>query len=217
MIAAAGCGKFRGNDDMALSGTLELTEYSVGSPAPGRLREVLVDEGDIVKAGQLLAAFERESQAQRDWQRAERLFKQGGGSEQAAEQARLAWEDQRVVAPVDGVVLLRVRESGETVPAGAPVAVIGDTRDLWVRVHVPEGHVNRVPLNQPATLRFDGLDRSFKGHVSFVSPRADFTPRNVQTPEERVTQTFSVKVTLDERDPALRPGVAADVSFGQAP
>ena len=97
------------------------------------------------------------------------------------------------------------------VAAGSPLLVIGDSAALWVRVYVPEGQVNRVTLGQPAEVRFDGIERAFKGHVSFVAPKAEFTPRNVQTAEERVTQAFAVKVLLDERDARLRPGVAADV------
>ena len=89
--------------------------------------------------------------------------------------------------------------------------MVGDRAQLWVRVFVPEGLINRVRLNQPATLRFDGIRHDFKGHVSFIAPKAEFTPRNVQTPEERVTQTFAIKVVLDEPESFLRPGVAADV------
>jgi len=70
-----------------------------------------------------------------------------------------------------------------------------------------------VHLNEQAMLHFDGLKKKFKGHVSYISPRAEFTPRNVQTPEERVAQTFAVKVMLDQVEPDLRPGVASDVTI----
>ena len=134
-------------------------------------------------------------------------------SQQAVEQAELAMKDQRAVSPVDGVVLTKVHETGEVVGGGSPVLVVGDRSHLWVKLFVPEGYINRVRFAQEATVRFDGLARAFKGRVSFISPDAEFTPRNVQTPEERVTQTFAVKVTLEETENFLRPGVAADVDL----
>jgi HlyD family secretion protein len=193
-----------------------LTEHAVGVPVPGRLHTITVEEGDRVKQGQVLATVDRAEQAERDYERVRTLFEQGGTTQQAVEQAALAWSDQRIVSPVDGVVLVKIREPGEVVAAGSPVLVIGDRRRMWVRVFVPEGQINRVHLQQSATLGFDGLKQSFPGHVSYVSPEAEFTPRNVQTTEERVTQTFTVKVELDTLEPFLRPGVAADVTINLA-
>jgi len=196
------------------SGTLELTEHSVGARVAGRLTTLLVDEGDLVKKGQLLGTLDRAEQTEKDYRRAQGLLNHGGATQQTLEQAELTWEDQRVISPVDGVVLIKVREPGEIVSAGGTVVDIGDTSDYWVRIYIPEGDINRVRMNQEATVRFDGVSRAFKGHVYYVSPTAEFTPRNVQTPDERATQTFAVKVMLDEREPNLRPGVSADVTLG---
>jgi multidrug resistance efflux pump len=195
------------------SGTLELTEHSVGARVTGRLSTLLVDEGDLVKKGQLLGTLDRAEQTEKDYRRAQGLFEHGGATRQTLEQAELSWDDQRIVSPVDGVVLIKAREPGEIVTAGGAVVDIGDTAEYWVRIYIPEGDINSVRMNQVASAKFDGLGRTFKGHVYFISPTAEFTPRNVQTPDERATQTFAVKVMLDERDPNLRPGVAADVTF----
>jgi len=73
--------------------------------------------------------------------------------------------------------------------------------------------INRVHMDQPALVHFDGLPQSFKGRVSFIAVKAEFTPRNVQTPEERMTQTFAVKVRLQDPPAYLRPGVSADVTL----
>ena len=159
----------------------------------------------------MIATLDRFDQAKKDFERIEALFKQGGIKQQDVEYAKLALEDQEVLSPVDGIVLVKVREAGEVVAAGSPVVVIGDRTSLWVRLYVPEGLINKIQMNQPATLRFDGLSQSFNGHVSFIASKAEFTPRNVQTQEERVTQTFAVKVTLDNPEPFLRPGIASDV------
>ena len=212
-VVSAGCDELMRPSHLKLSGTLELTEHAVGARVPGRLTTLLVDDGDVVRQGQLLGTLDRFEQAKRDYDRITQLFEQGGATQQQVEQAGLALEDQRVVSPVDGVILLKVHESGEVVAAGGPIVKIGDRQKVWVKVYVPEGAINRVSLGQAATVRLDGLKQSLKGHVTFIAPKAEFTPRNVQTSEERVTQTFAVKVTLDALEPFVRPGVAADVTL----
>ncbi len=206
-----GCDHWMHPSPEKFSGTLELTEHGVGARVAGRLTSLTVDEGDSVKQGELISTLERYDQTKRDYERVSRIVRQGGASEQEMENAALALEDQQVISPVDGVILTKVHESGEVVAAGSPIVIVGDPQKMWVKIFVPEGVINRVQMNQPATLKFDGLSQTFRGHVSYIAPRAEFTPRNVQTEEERITQTFAVKVTLDERQPYLRPGVNTDV------
>lgn len=193
------------------SGTLEMTEYNLGSPVPGRLESVAVREGDNVTKGQLLAVFDRYAQAKRDLDRTKDLHRQGGASDQELERAELAFQDQAVVSPVDGVVLVKSREAGEVVAAGSPVLVVGSNKDLWVKIFIPEGEISRIRVGTSATVKFDGLKEKFPAHVTYVSPQSEFTPRNVQTHEERVTVTFAVKVTLDSPSTDLRPGIFGDV------
>ena len=209
-ILLTGCGNARQH---VYSGTLELTEHSVGARVAGRLTTLRVDEGDRVKKGQLIGTLDRAEQTEKDYRRAQSLFETGGATRQALENAQLARDDQRVVSPVDGVILVKAREPGEIVSQGGAVVDIGDTSDYWVRIYVPEGEINRVKLDQDAAIQFDGLKQTFHGRVFYVSPTAEFTPRNVQTPDERATQTIAVKVRLLDKDPALRPGVSADVTF----
>lgn len=196
-----------------LSGSLEMTEHSLGAPVPGRLDQVWIEDGSRVKKGQLLAVLDRYEQAKRDYERLLELYKAGGTDKQSVEHAELLMKDQMIVSPVEGVVLLKVRQTGEIVPAGSSVAVIGDDSELWVRVYVPENFVTKVHLNQEAELVFDGIKKKYKGHVSFIASKAEFTPRNVQTEEERVTQTFAVKILLDEKDSFLKPGIFANVKI----
>lgn len=196
-----------------LSGTLEMTEHSLGAAAPGRVDSVLTEEGDRVQRGQLLATLDRYEQAKREYNRLRDLFKVGGAGVQDVEHAALAARDQTVVSPVDGVVLVKAREAGEIVPAGGTLLVVGDPSDYWVRVYVPEGDLGSVALGQEAIVRFDGAARPVTGRVRHVSPQAEFTPRNVQTAEERVTQTFAVKIAVEPTDTHLHPGMYADVEI----
>jgi HlyD family secretion protein len=80
-----------------------------------------------------------------------------------------------------------------------------------VRAYLPENRLD-LQLGQKATLRVDSFpDRRFAGHISFISRAAEFTPSNIQTPEERIKQVFRIKVMLDEGLDVLRAGMAADV------
>jgi multidrug resistance efflux pump len=195
------------------SGTIELTEHVLGAKVAGRISSLLVQEGDLVKQGQVLATLDRFEQAQKDHDRAQELFKTGGADAQSVEYAQLALEDQRVVAPLDGIVLIKAAEVGEIISSGGGIIVVGDLKDQWVRIYVPEGVINRIKMGQQARISVDGTKQSYKGHVSFIATKAEFTPRNVQTPQERVTQDFAVKVAFDEPDANLHPGTAADIQF----
>ena len=198
---------------MTFSGTMEMTEHVLGVKAAGRLVNLFVKEGDIVKKGQLLATFDRFEQDKKDYARAGVLYQNGGANQQTLENDRLAMEDQRVISPLNGIVLVKSAETGEIIPTGGGVVVVGDPTDQWVKIFVSEDLMHQMSIDQTATISVDGSDKTYKGHVSFIADKAEFTPRNVQTPEERVTQTFAIKIAVDNADENLHAGVAADVKF----
>jgi multidrug resistance efflux pump len=114
-------------------------------------------------------------------------------------------------APVDGVVEATALHTGDLVAANTPVLSLIDMRALWVRAYVPENHLN-LKLGQVLRVTVDSFPgRSFAGRLSFVARQAEFTPGNVQTPEDRSKQVFRIKVDLSEGLDVLRPGMAADV------
>lgn len=118
-----------------------------------------------------------------------------------------------VKAPVDGIVEAVELRPGDLVAANAPVLTVMDLKQMWVRAYVPENRL-AIKNDQPVTVSVDSFPgRKFKAHVSFVSTQAEFTPNNVQTPEERSKQVFRIKVELDEGLDVLRAGMAADVAF----
>ena len=213
IILICGCGQQKDIKKLTFSGTMELTEHVLGARVAGRLGNLFVNEGDFVKKGQLLATLDRFDQSKKDLARVSVLYKNGGANRQSWEYAQLTMEDQQIVSPIDGVVLMKDVETGEIVPAGGGVVVIGDTRDQWVKIYVSEDMVHGLSLHQPADIFVDGRKQPYKGHVTFIANKAEFTPRNVQTPEERVTQTIAVKITVDSPDANLHAGVSADVRF----
>lgn len=132
----------------------------------------------------------------------------------AVEAARAAREDLQVKSPVEGVVTRTHAEVGETLGAGRPVATVTDISRPWLRVYIPENQIGKVRIGAAAKIKVDTFpDREFDGRVSYVSSQAEFTPKNVQTQEERVKLVFAVNVTLDNRDGTLKPGMPADVTI----
>jgi HlyD family secretion protein len=91
------------------------------------------------------------------------------------------------------------------------VLILGNPQDVWLKVYVPERDIGRVKVGQAAAIRIDAYsDRTFDGRVTYISPKAEFTPKNVQTKEERATQMFAVKVAAVTPDGSLKPGMPAD-------
>jgi multidrug resistance efflux pump len=117
----------------------------------------------------------------------------------------------KIKAPVDAVVEAVELQPGDLVGANAPVISLMDTSHLWVRAYVPENRL-RYEIAQKVEVSVDSFPgERFAGHISFIARQAEFTPGNVQTPEERSKQVFRIKVTLDAGLDRLRPGMAADV------
>lgn len=133
---------------------------------------------------------------------------------QAALQAMDAVLDNMVItAGFDGVVTVRHREPGEIVGPGAPVVTIMNTDDRWVRIYVREDRIGAVKLGLTTTITSDTYaDRSYEGRVRFIASEAEFTPKSVQTTEERVKLVYAVKVQITGDDALdLKPGMPADV------
>lgn len=148
---------------------------------------------------------------------AQRAVVEQGRASLATAEAALSKGELR--APLAGVVTVRHREPGEIVPPGGAVLTVLDRDDRWVRIYVPEDRVGSVQLGAPATIRSDTFpDRVYRGEVVFVASEAEFTPKNVQTQEERVRLVYAVKVRIIE-DPGfeLKPGMPVDVTLDLAP
>ncbi len=131
---------------------------------------------------------------------------------QALAERRL--EQTRLVSTLDGVVLHKNMEVGETAVPGQSILTLMDPRDLWLRAYVPETEIARVKLGQPATLAVDAFPgRVFQGTVSEIASEAEFTPKNVQTKKERVNLVFRVKIAVQNPDGTLKPGLPADAEI----
>ena len=123
-------------------------------------------------------------------------------------------EDGVIRSPLDGVVTAKLAESGEYVNAGTGIVVVSDILHPWLTVFVGGSDLPKVKVGSVARVYTDAKgDKGRDGRVSYVSPTAEFTPRNVQTREERSKLVYRVKIQLDNRDGTFKPGMPADAVF----
>jgi len=131
-----------------------------------------------------------------------------------AAEARIAQLEQQiddavVKSPTAGVVTEKLAEQGELLARGTGVVVVTDLARAWLNAYVSEPDLGRIRLGQPAeVVTDDGVAR--KGTVSFVASQAEFTPKNVQTRDERVKLVYRIKVALDNEDGLFKPGMPAE-------
>jgi len=119
-----------------------------------------------------------------------------------------------IAAPIGGIIGSRLVEPGELVAVGTPLVLIVDLDRAWANAYVQEPLVPSLKIDQPATVITDAGDR-IPGKITFISPKAEFTPRNVQTPDERAKLVYRVKVSVDNRNGVLKPGMPVTIDLAQ--
>jgi HlyD family secretion protein len=129
----------------------------------------------------------------------------------AALQESLA--DATVTAPLAGIITQKLADAGEVIARGTPIVVVTDLDNAWANLFVPEPMVPRISIGQPATVLTDAGGAPIPGKVTFISPRAEFTPRNVQTAEERSKLVYRIKVAVDNRAGTLKSGMPVDAEL----
>jgi len=191
----------------------------------------LIKERDNAAASLKAAQFDYEL-AKIDYQRSQNLFKEGAVSAQKRDQdqtnfdASLAKVEQlkasldlaqtrldftELAAPLDGFVLVKSSLAGEVVKPGTPVFTAIDLHNIWVTAYINEKDLGRVKLGQRADVVTDTYPgKKYKGEVSFISSQAEFTPKFIQTQEERVKLVYRIKVRVDNSSLELKPGMPAD-------
>lgn len=122
---------------------------------------------------------------------------------------RLRYAD--LICPVDSFVLTKSAEAGEVLQPGSTVFSVLDLNDIWLIAYINETDLGRVKLNQQAYIKTDTYpDKTYKGRVSFISEEAEFTPKHIQTTEERVKLVYRIKIVVENSGFELKPGMPAD-------
>ncbi len=201
---------------------------------------VQAEKGVIAANAQYSAAKVSEQQSRRDKIRLQNLLKSQTASKQVAERNVSSWRvdkerlaaakaecgmaeavlqevqsiqnDLIIRAPAKGVITTRMADEGEVIAAGSPLFDIVDLDRLYLKVYIPEKEIGKVRLGLEAQVYIDAFpDKPFAATVRYIASQAEFTPKEVQTPDERVKLVYAVKLYLNENpDHRLSPGLPAD-------
>ena len=240
-LALLSCSRPAGSAAVRASGTIEATEVDVSAQVTGQVRELRVAEGTNVKQGDTLALLDHvpaeasvsQAQAnldlaQADAQRSDVLFKSGNATQQQKDgtDARLAQaqtalvlarrvlDNSYVISPLSGTVTNKVVEVGDLATPGGVIVAVSKLDTMNLIIYVSETELPRVKLGAEAEVRIDGGDQKvYPGRVTYISPTAEFTPKNIQTREDRVKLVFGVKIQIPNPDGALKPGLPADATI----
>lgn len=214
---------------------------------------------DIRVAEELLKQAETNLRsAERDWNRAKRLFEEKSITEKQWEDARTKYEfalaqfkqseenlkklrrgvreeeielakaklkeaiagleaiekrikDCEIHAPLDGIVSVKLRERGEVVNAGTPIVKIINSEKVYIYVYIPEKEIGLIKIGGIAEVRVDSFpEKKFEGRIVYISPEAEFTPKQIQTEDERTKLVFKTKIEMDNREGIFKVGMPAD-------
>ena len=222
------------------SGTIEVTEVEISTKIAGRVASLPFEEGSAVKRGDLVAKLEFEElsashhsaranlvNAERNLMRIRDLHGSGSVSRRDLDNAETAYRVAKanvdyvnasilnavIYAPIDGVVLERNLEAGEMAFPGSAIITLADLKRPWIKIYVPQPKLHRVKLNQKAEVTIDGTKKRFSGKVVAISNKAEFTPKAIQTKDERVKLMFAVKIAVENPAGELKPGMPADAAI----
>ncbi len=244
--------KGRQNGKIKVSGNIEGDDVRISFRVEGQILELLTDEGEVVKTGQLVARLKTDeltkirdnaagelraaefecALSKLDYDRAENLLKAGSITTQKRDQAKTKYDSDKAVvekllaslelaetrlgfaelaSPLNGYVVIKSSLGGEVVQVGTPVFTVIDLNNIWVTAYINETDIGRVKLGQKAYVQTDSYPgKKYNGWVSFISSQAEFTPKYIQTTEERVKYVYRIKVRVDNSSLDLKPGMPAD-------
>lgn len=213
----------------------------VASPLAGQLETLSVQRGQQVTTDQPLFALDETAEkaareqiqaalvlSERELARQEKLFRTGVAASQDLDRARStrdqdkkrldqtdwSFDQKKQAAPQSGLVYDTLFRQGEWVAAGKPVVVLLPPQNIKVRVFVPETHVGAIHYGETAQVQVDGVKQPFVGKVSYISPKAEYTPPVIYSRETRAKLVFMVELIFDVQAAAdLHPGQPVDVEF----
>ncbi len=206
------------------AGTLETTKVIISARVPSDIASVFVAEGDNVSVGQPLMELGCDAykilarQIDNDFNRATQLMARGHMS--VAEYDMLTRNKQdndlklswcQVTAPVDAMVVTRFREVGEVVSPGMPLVALANPYDIWAYFYVPYGMLHKLKVGQRVVgILPETQDMRFDGRIVKISEQAEFTPKNVQTRDERTRLVYGIKVQFYNPDLILKAGMTIE-------
>ncbi|HPM42779.1 MAG TPA: efflux RND transporter periplasmic adaptor subunit, partial [Candidatus Omnitrophota bacterium] len=220
-----------------VEGKIQKLNFDEGDVVKSGDTVALLETDELTKirdeaAGALQRTIFEHRLARIDYERAENLYKAGSISTQKRDSAQTKSDGLRaqikelksaldlantrlgfanLQSPINCYILTKSALAGEVVQVGATVFTVADLQNIWVTAYLEEKDLARVKLGQKAFVKTDTYpDKEYKGWVSFIAPEAEFTPKQIQTNEERVKLVYRVKVKTDNSSLELKPGMPAD-------
>ena len=233
-LGAVACGaayfsymKFSAPSDFMYAGTLETTNVTISSKVNGEVVVLQIREGQKINKGDLIAQIDKaELEIENQWlnkeyDRYKKLAEKGSVSQEKFEEIskntklnklRLQWCD--VQSPINGVVIDKLVEKGEYVTTGRCVAVIANQDDIWAYFYVPYDVISKIQVGQKVSGVLQEMpDKIFEGVIIKINEEAEFTPKNVQTREERTRLVYGVKVQFKNTGNTLKAGMTMECSL----
>ena len=214
------------------AGTLETTKVDLSARLTSTLAKVIPQEGDPVKTKDTLIELTCDDVknanifAQDNYKRYVKLTQSGTSTPEVLDQMRDRKQDSdirlswcSIQSPIDGTVLSRYHEPGEWVTSGTRILTVADAKDVWTYFYVPQPMLARLSLGKKvqAFLPEIGIDTKFQGTIVKINEEAEFTPKNVQTREERSRLVYGIKVNFKESNQKgiLKPGMTLETELAE--
>ena len=235
LMSPAACGSLwpgqeKPQNEIKLAGHIQVTETDLAFQVPGRIETISVEPGDDVKAGQAVAKLDDQvlrhevDAAQGVWEAADATPGPKKIKDAELRQARAALALARLrlsyatlISPVSGLVLARSANPGELAAVGATIITLGDLDNVWFEGYLPERDLGKVRYGQNAAISIDGgSGEKYSGTISYISAKAEFTPKTVETYRERVTMVYRIRIKLPNPQRALKVGMPAEAVISLA-
>ncbi|MDD2890989.1 MAG: efflux RND transporter periplasmic adaptor subunit [bacterium] len=232
------CNGCKEKDYIEASGTIEIKELDVASKIAGRVTKIYVQKGDNVEKDKILAEIDDRiinaqydeakavyTQAEEDFKRVSALYKSNSIPKQKYDQseafynqikakltqAEIMKEETKIKAPWDGTIINKYVEEGELISQLAPLLTLGDMKEVKLTIYMPLKEMEIIKVGDEAEIRIDAYkDRTFKGKITYISDKAEFTPKNIQTKDERIKEVFAIEISLSNDEGIFKPGMPAD-------
>lgn len=214
-------------DDFFYVGTIEATRIDLSSRLASVIKEFHFNEGDTVKVGDELVTLDcsdvdiTRRYAISTFKRTEKLLQSGGIPRESydlalknKQEADLKWSWCQIGSPINGTVLTKFMDDNEWVIPGTKLMSIADLKNVWAYIYVEQPMLSLIKIGMPV----EGLipeysNKKFAGKIIKINNEAEFTPKNVQTREERSRLVFGIKIQFENNEQVLKPGMSIEVNL----
>ena len=227
LLLLGSCKEGTSEDQFRYSGTVETTKVTLSSKVASDITEFPAEEGDEVKAGEIVVQLNDDiyqvsaTQVDNDYRRSSKLIAEGFISEEQHDRITAAKEKNdlhkdwcKITSPISGTIITKFKEKGEYVSPGMNIVSIADLKNVWAYFYVEHNKINQLKVGDKIKCYLpESPETVINGKIIKINEEAEFTPKNVQTREERTRLVYGVKVKLDNENMLLKAGMVLETSF----